>query len=165
MPFRHKIVGYLEDLVLRFMINLFSRFYSICSSSKEEAVNMEGFIIKWDIDKGSTPIICKRLIYKHSNFKIIPYHKSKLMKKQSHSYEVNPMIIKEIMKSYMSKNEFIHIGLIQVAVKPLVWRGIDIAKLLCLRDGWLTNFQDFLLDTVEVVCMRDQFTSIAIWIY
>lgn len=44
------------------------------------------------------------------------------------------MITSEMVIAHKSKYEFIHIGLIQVIVKSLVRKGLDMAIHLCLRE-------------------------------
>lgn len=67
----------------------------------------------------------------------------------SYGHEVIPMITSKMVKVFKPKYEFMHIGLIQVVVKPLVRKGLDTAMLLYLKDSRLTYFQDSLLGIVE----------------
>ncbi len=54
--------------------------------------------------------------------------------------------LKNIVKINFS---FIHIGLVQVAAKPLTRQGLNTNVLLCLRDGRFTIFKDALFGMVE----------------
>lgn len=59
------------------------------------------------------------------------------------------MITYEMVKAHKQKYEFMHIGLIEVADKPLIKKGLDMAILLYLRDSKLTNFLDSLIVRIE----------------
>lgn len=129
-------------------MSFLSRSYSTSSSFRgEETSRMEGSMIKRQTT-GLSLKIQKKSIYKHSGLGLIPDIRVKIEEKtisMSNDHEVISMITKEMVKTYRPKYEFIHIGLVQVAVKPLVRGGLDIALLLCLRDGRITEFQDSLL--------------------
>ena len=45
--------------------------------------------------------------------------------------------------------KYLHIGCVQVAIKPLIDMGIDAAVLMCLRDIRHNKFEDSLIGTVE----------------
>ncbi|KAM1810595.1 hypothetical protein ACFX12_027337 [Malus domestica] len=46
-------------------------------------------------------------------------------------------------------HNYIHIGLVQIAAKPLTRRGLNTSILLCLRDARFTDFSDSILGMVE----------------
>ena len=43
------------------------------------------------------------------------------------------------------KFSYLHIGLVQVAIKPLTRKGINVFVLMCLRDARFKNFKDSIL--------------------
>jgi len=47
------------------------------------------------------------------------------------------------------KYKYLHIGCVQVAVKPLVREGLNASILMCLRDTRHNNFHDSLIGIVE----------------
>ena len=46
------------------------------------------------------------------------------------------------------KFSYLHIGLVQVAVKPLTRKGINASVLMCLRDARFKNFSDSILGMI-----------------
>ena len=46
------------------------------------------------------------------------------------------------------KFSYLHIGLVQVAVKPLTRKGINSSVLMCLRDARFKNFSDSILGMI-----------------
>ncbi|CAL9003020.1 unnamed protein product, partial [Prunus brigantina] len=54
-----------------------------------------------------------------------------------------------IKKHKHDGNNFLHIGLVQVAVKPLTRLGLQASILLCLRDARFTDFNDSVLGMIE----------------
>ena len=68
----------------------------------------------------------------------------------NNDYETLQLLTKEAIKHYKEqKYSFIHIGLVQVVIKPLTRSGLNTSVLLCLRDGRYYNFHDSLLGMVE----------------
>jgi hypothetical protein len=58
------------------------------------------------------------------------------------------------MEKHTQKYAFMHIGLVQAAVKPLTRQGLNIGVLLCLTNGRNLNFQDFFIRNGRVVFVR-----------
>ncbi|KAI5350918.1 hypothetical protein L3X38_003809 [Prunus dulcis] len=57
--------------------------------------------------------------------------------------------LESILKHKKDGNNFLHIGLVQVAVKPLTRLGLKASILLCLRDARFTEFSDSTLGVIE----------------
>ncbi|CAL8993918.1 unnamed protein product, partial [Prunus brigantina] len=57
--------------------------------------------------------------------------------------------LESIKKHKNDGNNFLHIGLVQVAVKPLTRLGLKASILLCLRDARFTEFSDSTLGVIE----------------
>ncbi|KAI5346219.1 hypothetical protein L3X38_014098 [Prunus dulcis] len=57
--------------------------------------------------------------------------------------------LESIAKHKKDGNNFLHIGLVQVAVKPLTRLGLKASILLCLRDARFTEFSDSTLGVIE----------------
>lgn len=114
------------------MMNLVFSIFSSSSSSKEEDTDYSKVLVydcwnNWSVPKISNRVIVEKTV------------------SISNCHEVISMIIQDIIKLHKQKYEFIHIRMMQVAIKPLVRRGLNTTILLCLRDGCFTNSQDSLL--------------------
>ncbi len=60
------------------------------------------------------------------------------------------MFKKKEMKEFRNKGyKFLHLGLIQVGIKPLTRKGINAAVLLRLFDGRFTDYKQGMLGMVE----------------
>ncbi|KAH1257606.1 polyprotein [Glycine max] len=56
---------------------------------------------------------------------------------------------KNSIYEHSRKYKYLHIGCVQVAIKPLIDMGIDVAVLMCLKDIRHNKFEDSLIRTVE----------------
>ena len=63
--------------------------------------------------------------------------------------EYDTLYSEEAIRNHRQKYKYLHIGLIQIAVKPLHRLGLDSPILLCLRDSRYKNFQNSLLAIME----------------
>ena len=61
-------------------------------------------------------------------------------------YLLSPATIKAHKKQ---RHNFLHIGLVQVGVKPLIKKGLNNSILMALRDTCHIRFSDSLLGTIE----------------
>ncbi|KAG4963196.1 hypothetical protein JHK82_039868 [Glycine max] len=59
------------------------------------------------------------------------------------------LLSKNSIHEHSRKYKYLHIGCVQVAIKPLIDMGIDAAVLMCLRDIRHNQFEDSLIGTVE----------------
>uniref|UniRef100_A0A0R0I8S4 DUF7746 domain-containing protein n=1 Tax=Glycine max TaxID=3847 RepID=A0A0R0I8S4_SOYBN len=59
------------------------------------------------------------------------------------------LLSKNSIYEHSRKYKYLHIGCVQVAIKPLIDMGIDAAVLMCLRDIRHNKFEDSLIGTVE----------------
>ena len=57
--------------------------------------------------------------------------------------------LESIKKHKNDGNNFLHIGLVQVAIKPLTRLGLKASILLCLGDARFTNFSDSTLGLID----------------
>ena len=55
----------------------------------------------------------------------------------------------QIIEEFATTHQYMHIGLIQIAVKPLTRKGLNTSILACLRDQRHNDFEDSLLGIVE----------------
>ncbi|QHO15895.1 polyprotein [Arachis hypogaea] len=59
------------------------------------------------------------------------------------------LLTKQSVRKHGRHYRYLHIGCVQVAVKPLIREGLNVSILMCLRDIRHNDFQDFLIGTVE----------------
>ncbi|KAG5142871.1 hypothetical protein JHK82_018566 [Glycine max] len=59
------------------------------------------------------------------------------------------LLSKNSIYEHSRKYKYLHIGCVQVAIKPLIDMGIDATVLMCLRDIRHNKFEDSLIGTVE----------------
>ncbi|KAL4653336.1 hypothetical protein ACB092_01G295400 [Castanea dentata] len=68
----------------------------------------------------------------------------------SRTHEKCCLFSKKNINEFLSKEnlKYLHIGLVQVAVKPLTRKGIDASVLMCLRDARFKKFNDSILGMI-----------------
>ena len=59
------------------------------------------------------------------------------------------LLTKQSVVEHAKKSKYLHIGCVQVAVKPLVKEGLNASILMCLREIRHNDFHDSLIGTVE----------------
>ncbi|CAK9154834.1 unnamed protein product [Ilex paraguariensis] len=91
------------------------------------------------------------------------YHKSGIFESKSHyeikkvqktlpirnEYEDFLLIDRNTIQEHEQQYNYLHIGLIQVAVKPLTTKGLNSSVLVCLRDGRCLDFNASQIAMVE----------------
>jgi two-component SAPR family response regulator len=96
-----------------------------------------------------------RNIYKQSTFSNLSFLSDYTIKtveqivSLNKEYETIKLFSKDSIEKYKQKYSFIHIGLVQVTIKPLTRQGLNKSVLLCLRDGRHLRFKDSLLGSIE----------------
>ena len=114
-----------------------------------------------DLQNWSLPKVDKKEVYKTSWVPDVfqPEHKVKTIER---AYALNKnkekclSFRKKEMKEFRNKGfRFIHLGLIQVGIKPLTRRGINASVLLRLLDARFTNENQALLGMVEANMSHD----------
>ena len=135
-----------------FSVNSRSPMASILDSINQEEHNYEN--ISQDLGNWNIPNINPKQIYESTftdNFKT--NYNVKTVEK---IYAINredencSLLSYEVIKKLKKKGyNFIHIGLIQVAVKPLTIKGINSSILLCLRDARYLNYVPSILGIIE----------------
>ena len=145
------------------MDSLLHRTSSFSSSSSEKTsvsknvVNSEEFIIEdfnKTIDNWDLPKVSKDKIYK---MKKLNFLKTDCVIKTeerditlSKPFETIHLFSEHSLKKLKEKNfNYVHIGLIQVGIKPLTKEGLNTSILAVLRDGRFISFDDSLLSSIE----------------
>ena len=117
--------------------------------SLEEIVNEEDEVLHSDADlqNWSIPKIDKKEVYRTSWIQSTFQTENKV-KIVERAYALNKdkdeclLFNKNVIKEFKNKGyKFLHIGLIQVGIKPLTGRGINAAVLLRLFDGRFTDYR------------------------
>src|SRR5262249_17987468 len=144
-------------------MDVFCRNLSVSSSSTsgtggEKIVNNEEIIIQdfeKIIDNWKIPKVQKDQIYKQSKFNILQKSDYTIKTKERNINLTKPYeTIKLLSHSSLNKHKerkynYIHIGLVQVGIKPLTKEGLNTSILTILRDARFYDFQDSLLSSVE----------------
>ena len=110
--------------------------------------------ISQDLSNWNIPSVESKEIYKSTfadnfktNYNVKTVEKIYAINKE---HESCYLLTNEIRKKYKKKNcNFIHIGLVQIAVKPLSVKGINSSILLCLRDSRFINYVPSILGIME----------------
>ena len=144
------------------MDSLLCRTSSFSSSSSgktkdsNNVVNSEEFVIEdfnKAIDNWELPKISKEMIYKT---KKLDFLKNDYVIKTeerditlSKPFETIHLFSEHSLKKLKDKNfNYVHIGLIQVGIKPLTKEGLNTSILAILRDGRFISFDDSLLSSI-----------------
>ncbi|KAH9658595.1 hypothetical protein KPL70_023551 [Citrus sinensis] len=127
------------------------------TSESKHVVSSEEFIIEnFDkaIDCWELPKISKEKIYKTKMLDLLKH--DYIIKTEerditlSEPFETLYLFSEKSLKKLKEKNfKYIHIGLIQVGIKPLTKEGLDTSILAVLRDGRFISFDDSLLNNIE----------------
>uniref|UniRef100_A0A2N9H983 Uncharacterized protein n=1 Tax=Fagus sylvatica TaxID=28930 RepID=A0A2N9H983_FAGSY len=109
-----------------------------------------------DLQNWSLPKINKKEVYDQSSWVSSVFQTEHKVKTVERAYALNKnkeeclLFCKKEMKEFKNKGfRFIHIGLIQVGIKPLTRRGINASVLLRLIDARFTNENQARLGMVE----------------
>ncbi|KAH9717262.1 hypothetical protein KPL71_021752 [Citrus sinensis] len=127
------------------------------TSDSKHIVSLEEFVIKnFDkaIDCWELPKVSKEKIYKTKKLDFFKNHYVIKTEERditlSEPFETIHLFSEKSLKKLREKNfNYVHIGLIQVGIKPLTKEGLDTSILAVLRDGRFISFDDSLLSSIE----------------
>ena len=91
-------------------------------------------------------------IYQQGNFKFSQNYLIKTEEKTiflNQYLEIIQLLSQNTINHHRNKFNYIHIGLVQVAIKPLFRLGLDIPVFVCLRDVRSTKFTDSVLNMID----------------
>ncbi|XP_073225611.1 uncharacterized protein [Cicer arietinum] len=146
------------------MDNLFCRTSSFSTPStqnfpeKREPINSEEITIEdfqKSINNWQIPKIKKDEVYVSSLFKNLLKTDYVIKTEErdvtlSNPFETINLLSSKTLKKHADRNyNFIHIGLVQLGIKPLTREGLNTSILCVLRDARFLNFQDSIISTVE----------------
>jgi hypothetical protein len=101
------------------------------------------------------PLVPQNKIYKKTTFSKLSFLSDYTIKtvertfSLKQSFETIQLLSRQEIDKNIDNFSFIHIGLVQVAVKPLTRQGLNTSVFLGLRDGRFKIYQDALLGMVE----------------
>ncbi|KAH9734911.1 hypothetical protein KPL71_017560 [Citrus sinensis] len=140
------------------------------TSDSKHVVSSEEFVIEnfdkaidcWELSK-----ISKEQIYKTKKFDFL---KSDYVIKTeerditlSSPFETIHLFSEKSLKKLKEKNfNYIHIGLIQIGIKPLTKESLDTSILAVLRDGRFISFDDSLLSSIESSLCKEGSVPVAL---
>ena len=108
------------------------------TSKRSKNVQLTEFPSELDqLNKWSIPDVPNRGIYKIIFFNLKSLIAIKTLERTisvDHEEKIIKLLIEEDIQPYVEKYKYIHIGLIQVASKPLTLQGLNASLLSCLGD-------------------------------
>ena len=102
-----------------------------------------------DFQKWSIPKVDTKTVYKTS-FVESAFHFVEQIFSISKTHEKCCLFSKRNINKFIAAKKFsyLHIGMVQVAIKPLTRKGINAFVLMCLRDARFKNFKDSILGMI-----------------
>jgi len=104
----------------------------------------------WNIPEipQDTLYVSKTIKDKHNFYYIIKTVENNIPLGQDIGKEFH-LLSKNSINEHSGKYKYLHIGCVQVTIKPFIDMGIDVVVLMCLRDIRHNKFEDSLMGTVE----------------
>uniref|UniRef100_A0A803LTW8 Movement protein n=1 Tax=Chenopodium quinoa TaxID=63459 RepID=A0A803LTW8_CHEQI len=108
-----------------------------------------------NLDGWKFPKISVDQLYKRNIFKIFPTYVVRDFEKTISLKALNQdvstkLLSRDVLKGFIKRqHRFMHLGLVQIAVKPLIRDGLGGPIVVCLRDARISNFENSLLALVE----------------
>ena len=111
-------------------------------------------ILQKKIDEWKISKISQTQIYQKSKYDIFKIDLQLKLKKRdiqlTKPFKTIQLLSKKSMQKHLARNyKYIHVGLVQVSIKPLTKKGLNTSILVVLRDARFHNFQDSLLSSIE----------------
>ena len=123
---------------------------SSCSYKNKEIVtieNVEKHLHNWDIPRVSTTSVYNQGSFKFKSDYVIKTVEE-VLPVTGDILEV-PLISEKLINTYREKYGYLHLGMVQIAIKPLTREGLNNSVLTCIRDKRHRNFSDSLLGCIE----------------
>ena len=125
---------------------------TLINSNNLSAVATKIAKVENDLQNWNIPREPFRSIYNTGKFDFVKSYNIKTCESTiaiNSSLETIKLLQVQDIKRYQRNFNFLHIGLVQVAVKPLYRLGLDTPLCLLLRDDRLLNFEDSLLGVLQ----------------
>ena len=120
---------------------------NIVNSQEINIAQIENQLHNWSI-----PHMKINSIYQQRNFEFSQNYSIKTEERTislNQNLESLQLLSQNAINHHRKKFNYIHIGLVQVAIKPLFRLGLDIPIFVCLRDGRSTRFTDSILSMID----------------
>ena len=141
----------------------FFRSTSVSASSTSESSDSRRIIQSEEItiedftkhlDDWKIPSISQSQIYKKSKYDIFKTDFTIKTEERdiqlTKPFETIQLLTQKSLQKHLDRNyKYIHIGCVQVGIKPLTKEGLNTSILAVLRDARFTNFEDSLLSSIE----------------
>ncbi|XP_070034473.1 uncharacterized protein [Nicotiana tomentosiformis] len=117
------------------------------SSAATKIAKLETDLQNWNIP--NEPF---KKIYELENFSFVKKHNIKTCESTiaiNNSLEIIKLLSEHDLNRYKNRFNYLHIGLVQIAVKPLFRKCLDVPICVLLRDARLLNFDDSLLGILQ----------------
>ncbi|XP_021768241.1 uncharacterized protein LOC110732592 [Chenopodium quinoa] len=115
----------------------------------------EGSQIKKNLDGWKFPKIPIDQVYKKKVFRIFPsyavrdYEQTITLKAANQNVSAK-LLTRDFLKGFIKKqHNFMHLGLVQISIKPLMRDGLEAPIIVCVRDARHSSFKNSLLALVE----------------
>lgn len=116
------------------------------ANSSQIKKNLDG----WKYPKIPVDQVYKKKILSSPN-SIVKDFEQTITLKASNQNTSAKLLSRDLLKGFIKKqHEFLHLGLIQIAIKPLLRDGLDAPIIVCLKDARHLDFHNSLLALVEV---------------
>lgn len=119
---------------------------------QSEEITIEDFTKH--LDDWKIPSISQSQIYKKSKYDIFKTDFTIKIEERdiqlTKPFETIQLLTQKSLQKHLDRNyKYIHIGCVQVGIKPLTKEGLNTSILAVLRDARFTNFEDSLLSSIE----------------
>ncbi|KAJ0038879.1 hypothetical protein Pint_22051 [Pistacia integerrima] len=122
------------------------------NSVNSDEHNMENSNIENHLKKWKVPKFSKKAVYETSIFnfrKDCSIETTERKVPLSNKLECIKLFDQQAVRRHTEKYKYLHIGLVQVGVRPLTHEGVNTSILLCLRDKRLLDFNNSLLSVLQ----------------
>lgn len=109
--------------------------------------NLDQNLNKWNISQINPTKVYNRRLFDFKQSYIIKTYENSI--RLSETNESITLLTNKIIDEIKNEFNYIHIGLVQIANKPLTKEGLNSSLLACLNDECHNKFQDFLLGIIE----------------
>ena len=120
---------------------------NIVNSQEINIAQIENQLHNWSI-----PHMKINTIYQQGNFEFNQNYSIKIKEKTiflNQNLESLQLLSQNSINHHRKKFNYIHIGLLQVAIKPLFRLGLDIRVFVCLRDARSIKFIDSIISMID----------------
>ncbi|KAG9442631.1 hypothetical protein H6P81_018485 [Aristolochia fimbriata] len=129
-----------------------SIFTSSAATSSKNASFDEYTVDVRNLNRWSIPKVPSRKIYDIGSFTLTRSHLVKTLEQTitiEDTEQALELLSDHVVQPFKDKYKFIHIGCVQIALKPLTLKGLDTSILVALRDSRCLNWAKSLMGVME----------------